>query len=98
MKSRRAMALVLVLTLALALVCGSLFAVLHAHHDCDGLHCAVCRWIAACTQVVKKLAWTCVAFAAALAGPVTALFIGGRACEEALSAATPVRLRVKLSN
>ena len=97
MKKPKHAALILALMLLFVMLISALFIARNAHHDCKGEGCSVCAIIAVCENMLKNIS----SAAAAAAVLTAAVFVIIKTLETAsvfCPAATPVSLKVKLSD
>lgn len=97
MRKTKHAALIIALMLFFVMLISTLFIARNAHHDCSGDGCSVCAIIAVCENLLKNIS----AAAAAAAVLAAAVFVFIRSIEAAAvfcPAATPVSLKVKLSD
>ena len=97
MKRTKHAALIIALMLFVVMLFSALFIAHEIHHDCTGEGCSVCAMLAVCENMLKNIS----AAAAAAAVLTAAVFVIIKTLETAsvfCPAATPVSLKVKLSD
>ncbi len=95
-KRKRARAALAAAVCAALLLC-ALFVAAEIDHDCAGAYCPVCAQIRACENLLQSFALALAAAAAALALAFTISHFAAPA-RPANGGATPIKLKVKLSN
>ncbi len=97
MKTRRITACFVAILFVFAMLFSHAFMIAEAHHDCSGKDCEICHVIAMAASVVRSIGLAIGAMTAFVAFAI----ITGTAAKKAaraVSFATPVALKVKLSN
>ena len=97
MKRTKHAALIIALMLFVVMLFSALFIAHETHHCCTGENCSVCAILAVCENMLKNIS----AAAAAAAVLTAAVFVIIKTLETAsvfCPAATPVSLKVKLSD
>lgn len=97
MKRTKHAALIIALMLFVVMLFSALFIAHETHHDCTGEGCSVCAMLAVCENMLKNISVA----AAAAAVLTAAVFVFVKSLEAAAvfcPAATPVSLKVKLSD
>ena len=96
-KKNRVVALLLAVLVAFVLLSSMHYVVAEADHDCCGEHCTICYRIALCENILRTLGMSigAAAFAVVVCRTVSALL---PMASVQIFCATPVTLKVKLSN
>lgn len=95
-KRKRIAALVLAVLICCALLISACFIADEADHDCTGDNCAICAMISLCEGLMRHLGAIVLVCAAVCAARCVCVMAG--AVQVCGDHATPVTLRVKLSN